>query len=46
MTDAFPVGLAMLFRGEGAVLHNVTAMSIADNKSSTVRQNSGQEVSK
>jgi hypothetical protein len=46
VTDAVPVGLATVFRGEDNALHNVTVMSIVDNKSSTVRQNSGLEVSK
>ena len=46
VTDAIPVGLTTMFRGEDNALHNVTVMSIVDNKSSAVRENSGMEVSK
>ena len=46
VTDVIPVGLTTVFRGEDNALHNVTVMSIVDNKSSAVRQKTGLEVSK
>jgi len=46
VTDAIPVGLTTVFRGEDDALHNATVISTVDNKCSAVRQNSGLEVSK